>query len=177
MVEKAYEAQALELGFDLALDVDASLIVCSDKIRALCSAESCGSFGTSWICPPGCGELADCRKEVAARSRAVLVQSIYENVDTSSADALRNMSGEHNRRAGRLFEIMRKEEPDAYLLTTGGCGLCESCTYPDEPCRVPDKRRGSLSAFGINVGELCEKAGMEYSFVPERIRLVACILY
>lgn len=45
----------------------------------------------------------------------------------------------------------------------GECALCESCSYP-EPCRKPNMKMESLSAFGINVGELCKEAGIVYSF-------------
>jgi len=60
-------------------------------------------------------------------------------------------------------------------LTSGGCVFCELCSYP-EPCAKPDVKMESLSAFGIDVGELCEAAGLPYSFTPETVYYTALLL-
>ena len=172
-----YIVRAGELGFTGAIAVSSEAVVCDEDIRALCAPDKCGNYGSGWICPPGCGSIEKCRDTVKGYKNALLLQSLSENVDYSSGDELMKITLEHNNLAKKLFEEIRKGEGDAYLLTTGGCDICEKCTFPDEPCRVPDKNRGSLSAFGINVAKLCEKAGMEYSFTPGTIRMMACILY
>lgn len=169
--------KAKELGFSNVIIIPSGMIACDEEIRALCTPDKCGNYGSGWICPPGCGSIENCRATVTGYKNALLIQSLSENVDYSDGEKLLCITKEHNRRAVQLFEEMRKGEGDAYLLTTGGCDLCEKCTFPGEPCRVPDKNRGSLSAFGINVAKLCEKAGMEYSFVNGTIRMMACILY
>ena len=82
-----------------------------------------------------------------------------------------------NRRSQRFAEKVRETEPGAYMLTTGGCELCEKCTFPEAPCRRPDKQRGSLSAFGVDVAALCERLGMPYAFEPGKLRLMSCVVY
>ncbi|MDR0469662.1 MAG: hypothetical protein LBH09_06775 [Peptococcaceae bacterium] len=37
-------------------------------------------------------------------------------------------------------------------------------------------RMKSLSAYGSDVGKLCEKARLEYSFRPDRVYYVALVL-
>ena len=173
----AYTEVAKALGFSNALTIKAELVQCEDSIRALCAPDKCGNYGSTWICPPGCGSIENCREIVAGYKNAILVQSLSENVDYSNAEEMLNITKTHNELAADLFGKIRKEQGSAYLLTTGGCGLCEKCTFPDEPCRIPDKNRGSLSAFGVNVTKLCEAAGMEFSFTPGVMRMMACILY
>ena len=173
----AYIEAAKALGFTDAVSIDAELVQCEESIRALCAPDKCGNYGSSWICPPGCGSIESCRKIVDGYKNAILVQSMSENVDFSNGEEMLNITKAHNELAVKLFKQIRKEQGSAYLLTTGGCGLCEECTFPDEPCRIPDKNRGSLSAFGINVTKLCEKAGMEFSFANGIMRMMACILY
>ena len=49
------------------------------------------------------------------------------------------------------------------LLSNEGCIRCKSCTYPDAPCRFPDKLYPSLEGYGILVTELAKKAGLNYN--------------
>lgn len=172
-----YISAAKDLGFTNAVTISADIIACDDDIRALCAPDKCGNYGSGWICPPGCGSMEKCRETVAGYKNAILLQSVSGDVDFNNSGEMLGVTQEHNRLAVKLFDKIREEQGDAYLLTTGGCDLCEKCTFPDEPCRIPGKNRGSLSAFGINVTKLCEKAGMEFSFAAGIMRMMACILY
>lgn len=172
-----YVDTAKNIGFTSAVAVDSSVIECEESIRALCAPDKCGNNGSSWVCPPGCGSIEHCRDIVAPYENVLILQSVHENVDYSDREKMYSITREHNGNAMKLFEQIKEEQGSAYLLTTGGCDLCEKCTFPDEPCRIPDKNRGSLSAFGVNVGKLCGAAKMEYSFTEGILRMVACILY
>jgi predicted metal-binding protein len=77
-------------------------------------------------------------------------------------------------RLKKLIDILGNEW-DILPLTSGGCVFCDNCTYP-APCLKPDLRMNSLSAFGIDAGKLCEKAGLEYSFRSDRVYFVALVL-
>ena len=48
------------------------------------------------------------------------------------------------------------------LLSNEGCKRCEKCTYPDAPCRFPDKLFHSLEGYGFIVSELAKMAGISY---------------
>ncbi len=172
-----YIEAAKKLGFASAAVIGTDAIVCEESIRALCAPDKCANYGSSWVCPPGCGSIENCRGTVAEYHNAILLQGVWENIDFTNGEEMHNVAVKHNDMAMKLFKQIREEQGSAYLLTTGGCGLCERCTFPDAPCRIPDKNRGSLSAFGINVGKLCEVAEMEYSFTHGVMRMVACILY
>ena len=38
-------------------------IVFSDEVRQLCAQNVCRSYGATWACPPGVGEVAACREK------------------------------------------------------------------------------------------------------------------
>lgn len=167
---------ALQLGFTAAAPFDASRLVCRPDIRTFCAPDKCTSYGTNWICPPGCGDLPDCAAWLAKYRFGLLVQSKYEKINTNDFPLMKKLAARHNQRLLRLKEIIAEKYSDAFLLSTGGCELCEKCTYPSEPCRKPAFLHGSLSAYGIDVGDLCTSAGIEFSFTPGILRYVACIL-
>lgn len=167
---------ARELGFTAAVTIDSGIIICRPEIRAQCRPETCKNYGTNWICPPGCGELEQCIKTVSEYEEAILLQETHAMPDKADLERAAGLARAHNQKAEELAEAIRLDYPKAYLLTTGGCSLCEKCTYPGEPCRYPQKQRGSLSAFGVNVSELCSRAGLAFSFEKDRVTFVSCIL-
>ncbi|HIV13348.1 MAG TPA: hypothetical protein IAA63_09455 [Candidatus Pullilachnospira stercoravium] len=40
--------------------------------------------------------------------------------------------------------------------------LCSECTYPEAPCRFPDRSHGSIEGYGIMVSDLANQAGINY---------------
>lgn len=49
------------------------------------------------------------------------------------------------------------------LAGAGGCSLCgDACTYPDAPCRHPDRARRSMEACGMEVTTLAKDCGIHY---------------
>ena len=169
--------RALAAGFAFAAEGEASLVQCQARVRGYCRPEDCPNYGESWICPPGCGSLEECRAVVEARRRVLLLQSFHSDTSGWTGADFARAALEHNRRAWAFTETMRETEPQAWMLTTGGCELCEKCTFPEAPCRRPEKQRGSLSAFGVDVGQLCAALGVDYAFEPGKLRLVACVVY
>ena len=59
-------------------------------------------------------------------------------------------------------EIFRKYFPENLMLTSEGCKNCKTCTYPDSPCRFPDKMYPSVESYGISVVNEAAAAGMHY---------------
>ena len=62
-------------------------------------------------------------------------------------------------------------------LSAGTCTLCKECTYPDAPCRFPDKRLVSMEAAGLVVSEVCTQAGIDYNHGPQTIAYSGCVLF
>ncbi len=76
-----------------------------------------------------------------------------------------------------LKETLKSDGCDFFALGCGGCELCKKCTYPDAPCRFPDKATPSVEACGINVVELSKKIGIKYNNGPNTVTYFCIILF
>jgi hypothetical protein len=63
------------------------------------------------------------------------------------------------------------------VLSNEGCGKCGSCTYPDAPCRFPDKLHHSIEGYGIFVGKLAKQTGVKYNNGEGTITYFGALLY
>jgi predicted metal-binding protein len=79
--------------------------------------------------------------------------------------------------AHKLEEEVRPELPEYLMLSNEGCGQCETCTYPDAPCRFPGKAHGSLEGYGIYVTKLAKQIGMGYNNGPNTVTYFGALLY
>jgi predicted metal-binding protein len=164
--------EALSAGFTNAVWLDGLELECEARLRAHCSPEGCRNHGSNWVCPPGCGSLEECAAKVSGFGSGILLQSV------SRLGLLNKNYGELNRRHNlRLREFIESSCGGAEILalTSGGCVFCGACAYP-EPCVKPGIRMNSLSAYGIDVGKLCETAGLDYSFRPDMVYYTALVL-
>ena len=163
---------ALSSGFTNAAWLDNLNIECEARLREYCNPKGCPRHGNNWVCPPGSGSLEECAEKVSRFDKGLLLQSVSE-IDTTAVDYA-VLNREHNLRL-RCFLEEYCDGMDVLPLTSGGCIFCDVCAYP-APCNRPDLRMNSLSAYGIDVGKLCELAGLEYSFSRDRVYYVALIL-
>src|SRR5699024_9131222 len=71
--------------------------------------------------------------------------------------------GKRFKRIARAIQQAVSRELDDYLLLSNeGCDQCKECTYPNAPCRFPEKTHGALEGYGILVSELAGQAGIRY---------------
>ncbi len=81
-------------------------------------------------------------------------------------------------RFGRLVERLRAYlAPNCLPMSSGACTICKTCTYPDAPCRFPDRAIPSMEAYGLFVSRVCEQSGMEYCYGPRTLTYTACVLF
>ena len=57
------------------------------------------------------------------------------------------------------------------------CHRCEKCTYPDAPCRFPERLMPTVEGYGIYVNKLAETAGLEYINGPDTVTYFGMLLY
>jgi predicted metal-binding protein len=165
---------ALSCGFTEAVWMDDLDLECEEKLRAYCNPEGCPNHGNNWVCPPGCGTIKDCAEKVSRFHQGILLRSVSDLTPPTERAEYKKLNQEHNLRLRDFIETL-KDEAEILALTSGGCVFCDKCTFP-KPCIKPDVRMNSLSAFGIDVGKLCEKAKLEYSFRKDRVYYVALVL-
>ena len=170
-----YVKRAMDLGFSRAVFLSGISIECKPVLRAYCNPEQCTEHGKSWVCPPGCGTLEECAERVNGFREGILLQSITRLNPPTELAEYKRLNREHNIRFRDFIEIVKRDFPDILPLATGGCVFCKDCCYP-EPCIRPDVKMESLSAFGIDVGNLCESAGLPFSFRDDMVYYTALLL-
>ena len=75
-----------------------------------------------------------------------------------------------------LIRQLKLMNVECMPLSAGSCTRCRKCTYPDKPCRYPDKLYPSMEAYGLWVSDVCEKSGMKYNHGENSITYTACVL-
>ena len=167
--------KSLAIGFTNAAWLDNLKLQCEARLREYCNPKGCPNHGNNWVCPPGCGSLEECAEKVSKFDQGILLQSISGLKLNPADEDYKKLNRKHNLRLQSFLEAYCNELTDILALTSGGCVFCEDCAFP-EPCVNPNIRMNSLSAYGIDVGKLCEAAGFEYTFTPNKLYLVALVL-
>ena len=164
-------------GFTLAAPVEMSALVPLPQVREMCAAGRCQVYGRSWSCPPACGTLEQCAARMSKYHRGVLVQTTGEMEDDFDLEAIARIQGRHKKAFLDLTRQVRLIRAKCLPLTAGCCTLCRKCTYPDKPCRFPQKRLSSMEAYGLLVSDVCLKSGVPYNHGPRTMTYTSCILF
>lgn len=172
----AWERLALDSGFTYAWELDAGKLKFYPEVREMCAADKCHCYNKSWVCPPAFGELSVGERRAAAYTRGILVQTVRELEDSFDIDGINAAAAAHNKSFDRLFITLRKEYPELFAMGMGGCTRCETCTWPDAPCRKPDIAVPSMEAWGLMVSEVCADCGAKYCYAPNTIMYASCFL-
>lgn len=167
---------ALELGFSHAAPMRTENLRALPEVREMCASGRCQRFGKSWSCPPACGSVEECETRMHAYQSGVLVQTTAELDDPFDIDGMNRAQEEHKKHFLTLTRQARLLCPPVLPLTAGSCSLCRSCTYPDKPCRFPDKMLSSMEAYGLLVSDVCRDAGLPYYYGPGTLTYSSCIL-
>ena len=167
---------AEEAGFTHAAPLDPATIELKREVRDMCADNSCGQYGKRWSCPPGCGELDECAARVAAYSRGLLVQTVGELEDSMDVETMMETEANHKAHFLALYARLRREHPDMLALGAGCCTQCAACSYPDTPCRFPEKMVSSMEAYGMLVLDVCQKNNLKYYYGPNTIAYTGCFL-
>ena len=172
-----WQRRATALGFEHVGLLPVQALECLPEVREMCAADRCHAYGRRWTCPPGCGTLEDCARRLAGYRSGLLVQSTGRLEDDFDAETMLETERIHKERFAALAAEARRSAPDCLPLGAGTCTLCPECTYPDRPCRFPDRAVVSMEAYGLLVSRVCEAAGMGYYYGPRTITYTSCILW
>lgn len=77
----------------------------------------------------------------------------------------------------RAADPIRQEFPEALILSNESCDRCKKCTWPDSPCRFPDKCFHSIEGYGFLVSELAQRAGIRYLHGPGSVTFFGAVFY
>lgn len=167
---------AKEAGFTYAASLDVAAIELKPEVRKMCADNTCGQYGRRWSCPPGCGSLEELRERVARYKAGILVQTVGELEDEFDVETMMETEQAQKEHMFALQEKILTLYPNALAIGSGCCTLCRSCTYPDAPCRFPEKQMASMEAYGMLVTEVCRANHMKYYYGPCTLAYTSCFL-
>ncbi len=165
------------IGFDEVGIMDAAKIKLLPEVRAMCAANRCGAYGKKWCCPPGCGTLEECEERVRRFEKAVVMLTVTHLEDSFDFEGMQEGSRHHRGLFQKAMETAREGGQEILPLGSGGCGGCEICTYPDAPCRFPEKFTVPMEAYGIMVSDVCRATGLHYCGGNSTVTYVSAILF
>ncbi|MDR0288296.1 MAG: DUF2284 domain-containing protein [Clostridiales bacterium] len=167
---------AIESGFSQAGELNISALEFMPEVREMCSVDRCHQYGKNWRCPPACGSVEEAAARIKQYSCGILVQTIGKMEDDFDLETIQNTSKRHKNNFTALIDKVKKQYPDVLPMGAGTCDICESCTYPDAPCRFPDESISSMEAYGLWVSKVCKLSGMPYNNGRQTITYTSCYL-
>ncbi|MEA5019126.1 MAG: DUF2284 domain-containing protein [Gordonibacter sp.] len=171
---------AKDEGFECWGSLPARLLEVNPEVRAMCAADHCRSYGKSWACPPACGTLEDYADTLRSFAACVIVQTVFALEDEFDIEGMQEAERLHKQRFGRFVEeakgLLGQAAPSPLALGAGACTCCAQCSYPDQPCRLPDRAQVSMEAAGLLVSATCEAAHIPYYHGKGTISYTSCLL-
>lgn len=175
--ERAIELAA-EAGFDHSGIVRVEKLKFKEEVRDMCAADRCNMYDKCWSCPPGCGTIEDSRIMASEYDWGIIVQSTGEMEDDFDVEVMMETGELEKERLNAYVELIKNDGEKEYLpMGAGACTICAECTYPDAPCRFPDKMITSMEAYGLVVAEVCQLADTPYYYGPLTITYTGCVLF
>lgn len=167
---------AEECGFNSYGKLDVSTLEFLPEVRDMCAVNTCGMYNKSWACPPACGTLEEMRERVKKYTRGIIVQTVGQLEDSLDWDGIQEAAEKQSVSYQKMLKVLKEEYPDLMPMGTGACTNCKKCTYPDEPCRFPDKLVSSMEACGLVVSNVCTANGVPYNHGKDTICYTGCFL-
>ena len=161
MDRQAVEAQLCELPISQYAWIDPRRIEFSERIRYVCEHE-CTMYGKSWACPPAVGSVAECREKALSYPEGLVFTTLTEVEDIADLEATLATRAPHEQITRQVRDILRQYASDVLTLSTEACAVCRHCSYPDAPCRHPDRMFPCVESYGIVATDLAEKNGIEF---------------
>ena len=166
---------ALEAGFTYAVAMDVTTLDLKEDVRHMC-AHGCHQYNKRWSCPPGCGELTTLHQQIQPYSKAILVQTVGQLEDVFDGEGMIETEHQHKETLLKLQQKLLQHYPKLLTIGAGCCTLCEKCTYPDNPCRLPQKKIVPMEAYGLLVADVCSQNGLRYGYGESTITYTSCFL-
>lgn len=148
----------------------------SPRVRTVCEQE-CPRYGKSWACPPAVGTVEECQRRAAAFSEGLLIVTLTEVEDIADMEQTLSTRAAHEEVTHQVAALLRGEGIVPLVLSTESCEICRTCTYPDAPCRHPERMYPCVESYGIVVTALAERLGVEYQYGGNVVTWFSLLLF
>ena len=150
-------------------------LVFSEKVRYICEHE-CDHYNKSWACPPVIGSIKECMRECDDYENVFLFSTVAEVSDPLNLTETLNAKKEHETITRDIVGEFKRRFNKVMALSTG-CMICETCAYPDEPCRHPSDRLSTIESHGILIMQTCAELGVTYDCGNNVVTYFSLIFY
>jgi len=144
-------------------------------VRTICETE-CPRYNSSWACPPAVGTVEECRQRCLQYPQLLMISTVTEVADIANMEETLATRSDHEQITYEVAQMIKQQGCEIMVLSTESCAQCEKCTYPNAPCRKPERMFPCVESQGILVTDLCEKYGMDF-FNGNIVTWVSLILY
>ena len=178
MMDKArLEEQLRQLPLYVYLDIDPKKLEFSERIRYICQAE-CPMYNKTWACPPGTGEVSQCKSKCIGYNSCLMVGTITEVEGMANMELALSTRPEHEAITNQIREFFREQGVEPYILSTEACAICDRCAYLDgEPCRMPERMHPCIESHGINLIPTLEENGLDFYYSNDVITWYSLLFY
>lgn len=166
-----------EIGISQFGLISTAQIPFSPEVRKLCEGNACRSYGTTWACPPAVGMVEECKAKCLSYAHALVFNQVFPLEDSFDFEGMRAGYAVFKQTCDKLYEFVKPQASDFLLLSNESCNRCKQCTYPDAPCRFPEKLFPSVEGFGILVAGLAEAAKINYINGPNTVTYFGMLLF
>ena len=133
----------------------------TERVRHICK-EECPMYGKTWACPPAVGSVEHCQSKCLSYPEFLLISTVTEVDDIENLEQTLATRADHEEITHQVADLVKAQGCETMTLSTEACALCAECSYPDGPCRHPEKMFPCVESHGILVTELCERFGVEF---------------
>ncbi len=176
-VEEALDI-AGRFGFDTAAPLDPAKLVFRQEVRDMCAPDKChNGYGKSWSCPPAGIPFGELAARAGRCHSGILVQTVARLEDSFDFEAMLDAAERHARHMIELADALAAVCPGLFPMGAGSCRRCAECSYPDAPCRFPEKMFSSMEACGLLVSDVCKDNGVSYYYGPNTVAYTSCCLF
>lgn len=149
----------------------------SQDVRSMCEVNTCRKYNKTWACPPALGTVEECKEKLQSYDRMLVFSVKYDLEDSFDYEGMTEGMAKFKDACREIDAALKPYVEDYLLLANEGCDLCKECTYPNAPCRFPDRVHGAIEGYGIFVSELAGQAGMNYINGKDTVTYFGAVAY
>ena len=148
----------------------------SSRVRDVCRQE-CPMYNHSWACPPAVGSVEQCMARCRSYPDCLMIATITEVSDIADMEKTLATRAGHEDITRQVRDLLRQEGKEPYVLSTESCAICSKCSWPDGPCRHPERMFPCVESHGILVTALAERYGIDFLAGANLVIWFSLLLY
>lgn len=148
----------------------------TERVRYICQYE-CSRYGKSWACPPAVGTVEECMARCRSYPDFLMIATVTEVEDISNIELTLATRGDHEAITRQAERMVKEQGMEVYTLSTEACALCETCAYPNGPCRHREYMRPCIESHGIILSEVAEECGLPFQYGDNVVTWFSLIFY